>query len=350
MRNEIRCRRLVEGAIGQFSLNLQDHIVLTEAATGYYILTPLIAALAGAKRVYALAGDSIYGTAQEASAATVDLAQHWDVKDRIVILFSRGDDRIGAADIVTNLGFVRPLDPPFLKQLKHGVVIPLMWETWEYRSEDLDLKECRRLSIPVAGTNEHHSSVNTLYYVGKLAIKLLFELDIEVFRAHVLVVGGGEFGRTVCEALTSNGAHVAQIQVIRGESLKSQKVQELVMNADALVMAEHQSREVLIGLQGQITAEELRALNPALVIAHISGGVNDQDLRSAGIPYLPKQSAPPGYMSVATDYLGPRPLVDLHTAGLKVGQAMAQAVHAGYSGTAAEERASQLCPLVMRFT
>ena len=49
--NETRCHQLINQAISLFALDLSNMIVLTEAATGYYMLTPLIAALAGAERV-----------------------------------------------------------------------------------------------------------------------------------------------------------------------------------------------------------------------------------------------------------------------------------------------------------
>jgi hypothetical protein len=41
-------------------------------------------------------------------------------------------------------------------------------------------------------------------------------------------------------------------------------------------------------------------------------------------------------MSVATDYVGPRPLIDLHTAGLAVGTALTRARRRGLSRSEAE--------------
>lgn len=347
--NEARCRRLIHQAISTFELDLSGHVVLTEAATGYYVLTPLIAALAGASRVYALTKDSRYGRAEDVREITKTLAQRWGVDRRIEVILSREDPRISNADIVTNLGFVRPLNAPFLRCLKQSVVIPLMFEAWEYRPEDLDLEECRKLGIPVLGTNEHHPDLQILQYVGHLALKLLFELDVEVLRSNVVVLGGGEFSKCVTTSLKNAGATVTQIRVAEGDSLGSPVLKEALSTCDAIVVAEDQSRETLIGQDGHITFEELRRMNPAISIAHIAGGVNHGEAAAASIPCRPDHFAPPGYMSVTTDYLGPRPLIDLHTAGLRVGQVMVQAVQQGYRGTSAEERACQLCPLAQRF-
>ena len=320
--NNFRCLRLIEQAITTFNLDLSNLVVLTEAATGYYQLTPMIAALAGAKNVYALTRDSYYGKAEVVAQQTICLAKQWNVEDRIQVLLSREDKRIGLADIVTNLGFVRPLDKIFLKRLKATAVIPLMFETWEYRTEDIDIKECRRLKIPVLGTNENHPSLKIFQYVGHLVLKLLFELDIEVYRSKIVVVGGGEFGKATVKSLNQAGADVFQININKGESLADHQNQIFLSKCDAIAVVEHQSKEKIIGIDGQITGEKIKLLNPGVVLIHIAGNVEQKSLEAAKIIFYPSKIATTGYMSLSTDYLGPKPLIDLHTAGLKIGELM----------------------------
>jgi len=334
--SESRCRRLIEEAINQFSLNLQDLTILTEAATGYYILTPMIAALAGAKRVYALTRDSVYGTAEEVRVISANLAHKWRIDKRIVILFSRQDDRIREADIVTNLGFIRPIDAPFLSRLKPTAVIPLMFETWEYRRADLDLAECRRLCISVLGTNEHHHKLRIFEYVGLLAVKLLLDIEIEIFRSNIIVIGSGELCREVVTTLLAAKAHVNLLFSGRKGSLTSLKAHRAFRDADAAVIVEHNSHRPLIGKNGEIGAEELFALNPHLAITHICGSVDREALESVGFRCHPSKFAPPGFMSVRTDYIGPKPLIALQTAGLKVGEELARARGRGLSSQEAE--------------
>src|SRR5438034_8191063 len=84
--NEPRVRWLMEKAIEAFELDLSGLVVLTEAATGYYQLTPLIAALAGADRVLALTRDSQFGPAVDVRDATLALAARWGVDERIEVL------------------------------------------------------------------------------------------------------------------------------------------------------------------------------------------------------------------------------------------------------------------------
>lgn len=320
--NLLRVHRLINDAIRTFSLDLNGLRILTEAATGYYALTPLIAALAGAERVYALTRDSCYGPATKVRDDTMELAHCWGVTDRIEVFCSRDDPRIKDADIVTNLGFVRPLDANFLRRLKPTSVISMMWEAWEYRPEDLDLGECRRLGIPVLGTNEHYPDLQTFGYIGLLALKLLFALDIEVYRCNIVILGSGEFCRITAATLQSEGARVIVADPGLEGVLKTERIQEALQIADAIVIVEHRNRKMFIGPRGDISAEELHAVNPALAVAHICGGVDRYSLGAVGLRCYPDRFAAPGYMSLATDYLGPKPLVDLHAAGLKVGELM----------------------------
>src|SRR5438034_835557 len=263
--NLLRCRKLIDNAISRFELDLSSWVVLTEAATRCFMLTPLIAALAGAKRVYALTRDSPHGSAELVRDETMALARRWGVANQIEVLFDRTDPRIEEADIVTNLGFVRPLDAAFLARLKSTAVIPLMWETWEYRAEDLDLSECRSLGIPVLGTNEHHAELAIFGYVGQVALKLLLESDIEVYGSHLVVLGSGEFAEVVTGRLRAAGAVVVEIDSREEGGLLSSKAQQELRQADALVVVEHHTARMLIGKHGELEAADLYDLNPALV-------------------------------------------------------------------------------------
>lgn len=348
--NELRCWRLIRNAITSFSLNLSDLVVLTEAATGYYILTPMIAALAGADRVFALTRDSRYGSATMVRERTMALADKWGVSDRIEVLLSREDDRIGLADIITNLGFVRPLDANFLSRLKRTAVVPLMFETWEYRSEDVDLRECRRLNVPVLGTNEHHPNLRIFEYIGLVALKLLFEVGIEVFQSSLVVIGSGHFATETLKTLRSAGAEVTLVSPQSQGGLNSVEARQALRQADSVIVVEHHYRGVLIGDHGEIDAKELYALNPGLTVVHICGGVDREALESVGFPCCPEKFAPPGYMSVATDYIGPRPMIELHTAGLKIGERLAHARAQGLPAPHAEYKVLKETSLAQGFT
>jgi len=341
-----RVERLIRDAIAATGVNLRGLTVLTEAATGSYALTPVIAALAGADAVYALARGTRYGTAAEAGQGVRALAESLGA-DGVEILTDKYDPQTGRADIVTNLGMLRPLDAPFLARLKATAVIPLMWETWEFRAEDLDLAECRRRGIPVLGTDEHQPALRIFEYVGLLALKLLFECGLEVFRGRIAVLGSGEFAAQAGRAMERAGAEVLHLE--SGDAVWPDKLLSGGAGLDALCILEHHSRECLIGTEGRVRAEALAEACPGLTVVHVCGGVERAALVSAGLRCAPEVFAPPGSMSVATDYVGPRPLIDLHTAGLRVGEVMARLRLSGLDRGETETRTLREVKLAQAF-
>lgn len=316
--------RLVRQAIDNFSLNLRGLTVLTEAANGNFVWTALIAAQAGGD-VIAFGRDSIHGSFDQARNRTMTIAQELGVLHRIRIVDNLHPHDIGQADIVTNTGFLRPLDKKKLSHCKKAVAIPLMWETWEFREQDLDLTYCFQQQIPVLGTNENHSELKTMAYVGLAAKKLLLESGVEIHQSAIGLVGQGKFGREILKSLTRDSAKVRVISRFSKNELA------FLRNADALVIADHETDQLHIGPKGSISGKRLKEANPDLVVIHISGGVDAEDLRNEFPLLFPKRIAPIGSMSVTTDYVGPKPVIDLHTAGLKVGEELIRARLGGLS-------------------
>lgn len=345
-----RIEKLISDAIDIYDLDLSGLTVFTEAASGNYVVTPLIAALAGSDRVFAITRDSRHGKAADVRNFTLELAQRWGVEDRIEVVSDRSPSILSQVDIVTNLGFVRPIDKKVIAHLKPTAVLPLMWETWEFREADLDLAECRRKGIMVLGTNEREVGLDLFTYVGCLAVKLAFELEIEIYKSKVGVVGSGAFGESSVKAFDKLDADVGYIDLSAGNSLETESAKSTLRGADLVVLAEHHSPICLIGSEGQMTVDELLALSPYMSIIHIAGHINREEIDKAAIPCLPQQSAAPGYMSVTTDYLGPKPVIVLHTAGLKVGEAMARTRLAGLDPIEAEKKVLRDLPLAMGFS
>jgi len=338
--NHGRTERLIDQARAKFRLDLSDLVVYTEAATGYFSLTPIIAALSGAKKVIALGADSKYGSFLEAKRTIQELARIYGCERRIRIAKEKRKEEVSEADIVTNLGFVRPIDKTMIGWMKPTACIPLMWEPWEYREQDIDLNECVKKGIVVLGTDESSTLLRTFDFVGMLAVKLLLELDIEILMSSILVVGGGIFAGATVETLKRLGANVGWLSMAEyGSRPKASCVDRktpfwiditpecnnFIRSADAIVIVEHQERGELFGLQGKCSFGDLARINRGIAIAHICGTVDENELRDSGLNYIPNEIRKGGYMSVSTAYVGPRPLIDLHTAGLRVGELLARA-------------------------
>ena len=100
-------------AIDRVELDLSGVTVLTEAASGPFVVTPLIAARAGGS-VVAITRDSRHGNADDVRGYTTEWARHFGVADAIEIHVGSAVERAAEVDLVTNLGFVRPIDEAFL--------------------------------------------------------------------------------------------------------------------------------------------------------------------------------------------------------------------------------------------
>ena len=99
----------------------------------------------------------------------------------------------------------------------------------------------------------------------------------------------------------------------------------------------HSFAGILIGKNGLLTPDLIRNVNPAMKIGVISGIVEGNELCKYDIDYIPKDIRPFGFMSYQAYDLGPRPVLELFAAGLKVGETMARARLSGMNVEQAAE-------------
>jgi hypothetical protein len=298
-------------AVDRCELDLTGKTVLTEAANGAYVVTPVLAAMAGA-RVVALAAPTSYAGPEELVAETTELAKLAGAAEEITFLPAKDAIELKAVDIVTNSGQVRPVDAAMIAQLKPGCVIPLMYESWEFRPSDLDLEACREHGILVAGTNEQHPGVDVFSYLGQLAIKQLHEAGIAVRGTRVVVLCDNDFGPYIERELRANGATVAMAAKL-DESL-------LQPYADAVVVALRPREEAVL------TSADIKLIQsktPETVVIQYWGDVDRAALAAEGLPAWPERAPGPGHMGVLPSAVGPEAIVRLQSGGLKVGQVLA---------------------------
>jgi hypothetical protein len=312
--NPLRLVKLIKKIIGFLDLDLSGLTVLTEAASGPYVVTPVIALLAGAECVLALSGDSHYASAKAVVAQTHALETICGFKDSVEIHTQRSLDLFAQADIVTNLGFVRPIDANAVAAMKPTAVVPLMCETWEFRADDVDLEACQRNRILVLGTNEDYPGLEVFEYTGLLCQKMLFDAQIEVNRSKVTVVSSDNFGRVIEQQLTRSGALVRLTP-----DLRQVAAQELA-DSDAIVVADYRRNDFIIGPGGDILAGDLARIAPTVTVLQFSGRVDIRSLEKLGITVYPGRELNSHRMAMTLASLSPRAVIDLHAAGLKVGE------------------------------
>ena len=309
--NTTRLIGLMRAAVDRCRIDLRGATVFTEAATGAYAVTPVLAALAGADRVYALGRSTSYGTVEEVASQTRDLARASGVGDRIEIVAEKYPELVGKSDVVTNSGHVRPIDRRLVEWMKPGSVVPLMYETWELRPGEVDLDACRERRIMVAGTNERHPNVDVFSYLGAMSILLLLEAGVPVHRCRVLLVCDNPFAPFISRGLNSLGAAVVVTDALVSKTQLG--------GFDAVLVAIKPGSKVAIGPR---EAELIAVRNPGAVVAQLWGEIDRAALDEASISYWPKAGPKPGHMSVLPSAVGPEPIVRLQAGGLKVGEVL----------------------------
>ena len=325
----------IDGAIKKIEPDLRGQQVLTEAASGPFISTAVIAALAGAEKVIACTRDSRWGTADEIAGLMNKLATYFGVRNQVEVSTRSAVDMAQGVDVVTNLGFVRPISRQLIERLPAHAAIALMWEPWEFREEDIDLVAATEFDIPIIATNEHHPNLATFKAVGMLALKLLFEQMCEVSALNILVIGSDPFGHACCETLTAVGAHVTLLEP-QG-NWPNEAISSAFECADAIVLVEHRSRIELLGSSTPRLVELISRRGVQLI--HISGLVDVKYLSQNGVQKYPANDVAPGFMTQTTAYVGIKPVVDLHAAGLHVGSIVSRERKKGVAIDLAIEKA-----------
>ena len=308
-----RLERLVRDAVAECHLDLSGRCVVTEAATGAYVVTPVIAALAGARRVIAITRPTRYGTTSEVREATLELAARLGVEDVIEVVEELSAEHLAEADVVTNSGHVRPIDARMVRQLKAGAVVPLMYESWELgaREADVDVAALHDHGIAFAGTNERHPQVDVFSYLGVMAVWQLAEAGVAVHRSRIALVCDNEFAPYVGLGLSRAGARV----LLRSHILDLPEAQQF----DAIVVALTPGATDVVDAAA---AHRIGRCWPGAPVMQFWGDLDRVALSAADVGVWPPQAPPRGHMGVLPSDIGPEPIVRLQCGGLKVAQVL----------------------------
>ncbi|MTJ47262.1 hypothetical protein [Dolichospermum sp. UHCC 0259] len=306
--NHKRLLRLIKDAIDRCNLDLSDQIIFTEAATGAYVVTPIIAALAGAKKVYAITKDTPYGTIKQVINETESLANLAGISSNIEIITEKTSDIVSKADLITNSGHVRPINKEMINWMKPSVVISLMYESWEFREEDIDLDYCRKTGIKVIGVNEKHPSIDVFSFLGIMAIKQLLDAGVAVYGSKILLLCDNHFSEFIQKTLSQNGAEVY--------CHKQLKEAEMQINYDAIIAAlKPQKNPVLSEVDLRIIAQNFSDC----VIFQFWGDIDLYLCHQLNILIYPDKTIKKGHMGILPSEIGPEAIIRLQTGGLKSG-------------------------------
>lgn len=327
-----KLRKCVEG----LQLRLQGLTVLTEAASGPYVVTPVLAALAGA-RVVAYSRTTRYGTVEQVFEATRKLAEEAGVQVELVHEIT--PEIVASADIITNSGHLRPLNREMLQHAKDGLVIPLMYEAWEWRDADMDIQYIRERGFKLGATNERHPDVDVFSYLGDMALRQIFEAGTCPYKNKFILLCNNDFGPYIAKVLARNCEALAVVDLDdnRGKyadlanvtwlgGFPEMKIPASFRDAEAVLFTAYPFDQEWIGQSGPIRISSLKEQLSDPYILRYAGDVNTRDLQQAGIRFFPEQVAS-GHMGILPSAIGYDPIIRLQAGGLKSAEALVTGEH-----------------------
>lgn len=339
-------QRYLEAFIRQYDLDLKGLTIYTEAASGHYLYAPILAALAGAK-VYAEAKDTRYSSAVNVINELSNTIQKFGLENKIEVFEGRSKVRLRLSHIITNSGNVRPFDHDLIDSLNSTAVIPLMWETWEYRPADFDLNYCKKKGIVVLGTNERMHPCDMEYLIGLTALKLLMESGFD--GGKILMLGNAPLpGLSVVTYFKKIGISLTWFSEDPHADYNYAELKDYWQRRGSdynlIFLVDHHFKNVVIGTKGLLSFEEIIRVNKSVKLSIMCGNIDINGLYKSGLDYYPSEIAPFGFVTYQPFMLGPRPVLSLFAAGLKVGEAMARARQLGYSIDEVVNEALKSCP------
>jgi hypothetical protein len=312
-----RALQIIKRSIARMKLNLAGYSVLTEVGSNNYLYTPTIAAMGGASKVYACSADNSRFRFIDVANECKEILKYAGLDDKVdIITHQEIYSVLPFVDVITNSGFLRPLDKSKLSIIKSSAVVPLMYEAWEVRNSDIDIDYCKRNNIKVSGTSECHPLVNVFDAVGTLAIKLSLEAGFELYNNNIAVWSKDNFGIKAREGFINAGAASANI------FNDTKELMHHLPNIDLMFICDYNETNCYFGDNGLFNLNEIVALNPCLGIVHLYGNIDNELLKQHGIKVYPDKLGKACHMSESLAYIGATPVIDLQVAGFKVAEEM----------------------------
>lgn len=323
--------------VASLNLNLKGKVVLTEAATGAYVVTPILAALAGAK-VYAYSRATYYGSVDEVFQGTKKVYQNFEEFLDIEFVKTLTPDIISKADIITNSGHLRPLDKEKLQYAKDEVVIPLMYEAWEWRDEDMDINYIRQRGFKIGATNERHLEVDVFNYLGDMAVKQIFDAGLCLYKNKFVLICNNDFGPFIAKIVSKLCLSLGVIDreenrhKYQGENVEwlgtfpEIIIPEKYRDTEAVIFTAYPFDTSWIGNNSPIEVNKFAAAFNYPFILRYAGDVDCKALEANGIGYFP-HFVQVGHMGILPSAVGYDPIIRLQAGGLKVGEALLSGIH-----------------------
>lgn len=184
--------------------------------------------------------------------------------------------------------------------------------------------------------------------------KLLFEKGFSVYGDKLLLIGSGDVCSYPTDFFMNNKVSVNRVtfdddvpERQRSFVLSREEVLKNLDSYDAIIVNELRYDIEILSDEGFIPVKLLRKLNPSVQVIHLAGSINKDDVLREGLELYPEHVRPFRYMSVSSDYLGPRCTLGLNAASLKVAEVASRCRLRGMSITETIEYALENSPAML---
>ncbi len=310
--------KIILNSINELKLDLSGLTVLTECGTNSYMFSPVIACLANAKVVKVIVIDTPEYSAESIITEFKELIADLSFNSKIEFFLNpREYTFFHDVDIITNSGMIRPLNKEKLSLCQKNVVIPLMYEKWEFRNSDIDINYCLKKGIKVGGVWENHPRLKIFEFCENLLIKLIFDSGLEIRENRFLIFSTDEFGKMAARGIKKLGGFITYIGV------DSKEIYKNVPIVDAIIFCDYLNTDDIIGSENSYLSDDrIKMLNSSISLIHLSGMIHTGQIREKAINIYPDEIGRAIRMTKTLDYLGPITTIKLLTAGMKVGEEM----------------------------
>jgi hypothetical protein len=314
---------IIKDTIERLNINLNGLNVLTECGSGHFLYLPIIAAFSNANIINVYIKDTSYGTADSIEKQLNYLIKKYSITANInVYKNDLPENAFKEIDIITNSGMLRPLDKEKLSKANKKIVIPLMYEKWEFRTSDIDINYCFENNIKVAGTWENFPGLNIFDFCEPLILKMIFNAGYEIRENKCIIFSNDKFGLLAKSGIEKLGGKVLYI------GTEVDKIYNNIENADYIIFADYMNTSNLITeFDSLFCIKTIKNKNNSIGIIHLAGKINLNYVQSHGLRISPNKEGNAIKMTETLSYLGDLPTLRLLTAGLKVGECLAKNIN-----------------------
>jgi hypothetical protein len=307
--------RLIRQCIRHYKLDLTGYNVLLPVYSDEPALTPIMAGLAGAKRIF------VMGQEIEIVNRTAMFENELDLTAHITFLERENPQILSELDILLYGEGIPFIDGVFASNLNKDCIISMLPKNLDFNNTlGINAEECSRRNIKIIGVEPDNKNLSLYKHLAHVVTKRCSEAGVDVLGSKLLLISNGELSDNILSHLKNCGAqvYVAHTDNNQDKSYILKHLEEV----DAVIVADYPlMSSLVIGNEGFIRVEDILNVNPEVKIIHLAGKMQPNALSLNRISYWPN-SIVQNTLNVNIKELGLRTSVEIVAASMKAAESL----------------------------